>query len=317
MSDSTVRLIADMVRDYAFLTFDVDTRITFWSAGAQQIFGWTEPEILGQPGMVIFTPEDREKGEPLKEIETAKREGRAEDDRWHLRKDGSRFWASGIVTALRDDSGQLNGFAKVLRDLTERKRDEQQRERLRNLERDLLQRHLRSTGAELDQSRDALRALAAQLMTAQEDERRHIARELHDDLAQRMAVLELELNALAQRLDATRDERAADIARLREHVGPLADDLRRLSQSLHPSTLERLGIDVALRDLVDSFARLWPAPVDYSAHALPPGVPVAVATGLYRVVQEALRNVSKHAPGAAVAVLLKDGDGTLDLTIED
>ena len=306
-----------MVRGYAFLTFDAAARISFWSARAEQILGWTEPEVIGQSGTLIFTPEDRESGEPEKELENAKRDGSTSDERWHLRKDGSRFWASGVMTALRDETGRHTGFAKVLRDLTETKKAQQHRAKVRRLARQLIEQRLHSAGAALDQSKEELRALAAQLMTAQEDERQGIARELHDDLAQGMAVLELELNALSQSLDAPRDARAADLARLREHVGSLGADLQHMSQRLHPTTLETLGLETALQDLVDAFGRHWPAPVDYAVRRLPEHIAPGIATVVYRIVQESLRNVSKHAPGAAVAVLLRGTRGTLKLTIED
>ena len=106
------------------LTLDADARITSWSAGAERIFGYAEAEIVGQPGAVLFTDEDRAAGLPEQEAETAAREGRAADDRWHVRQDGSRFWANGVMTALYDEAGRLRAFAKVLRDNTDRKEAE-------------------------------------------------------------------------------------------------------------------------------------------------------------------------------------------------
>src|SRR5207248_5039241 len=81
---------------------------------------------LGQPLAIFFTPEDRAKGIPEWELGEAKVHGRASDDRWHMRKDGSRFWCSGMLTGVRDDQGSLRGFVKVMRDLTERKQMEEQ-----------------------------------------------------------------------------------------------------------------------------------------------------------------------------------------------
>lgn len=115
------RLFSDTVRDYAFITFDVDSRIASWSMGAEHIFGYSAAEILGKPGQIIFTPEDRAAGIADAELETARNNGCAEDERWHIAKDGTRFWASGVLTAHRDDANTLTGFSKVLRDLTSRK----------------------------------------------------------------------------------------------------------------------------------------------------------------------------------------------------
>jgi PAS domain S-box-containing protein len=99
---------------------DIQNRVTEWNDGAERILGYTETEIVGRSAALFFTPEDRALGVPEREIETALREGRAEDERWHLRKDGSRFRASGVLTVMRDHSGAAIGFAKVMRDVTER-----------------------------------------------------------------------------------------------------------------------------------------------------------------------------------------------------
>ena len=113
------------VTDYAIFFTDAQRRIVTWNAGAERILGWTEAEIVGEYARIIFTPEDRAKGEPEREIGTAEARGRAVNERWHVRKDGSRFWGSGIVTALRDGAGELRGFCKIMRDLTERRRWEE------------------------------------------------------------------------------------------------------------------------------------------------------------------------------------------------
>ena len=122
-------LFVNAVKDYAFIRFDVQNRVTDWNAGAERILGYSEQEILGHDGAVFFTPEDRAAKQPEQELQTAVREGRAEDERWHLRNDGSRFRASGVMTPLRDQAGQLIGFAKVLRDVTERERTRERLER--------------------------------------------------------------------------------------------------------------------------------------------------------------------------------------------
>ena len=126
-SEERFRMLLENVLDYAIFILDVDARVVRWSAGAESILGYQEAEILGKPNSIIFTPEDIERGKDKQEIKTAVTEGQAEDERWHVRKDGSRFWASGILTPLRDETGQLRGFAKILRDFTERKQAEDER----------------------------------------------------------------------------------------------------------------------------------------------------------------------------------------------
>src|SRR5919107_4973400 len=113
--------LVEAAKDHAIFMTDAAGRVSTWNEGAERLFGYEEGEILGEDASVLFVPEDREGGAHEREQETASTEGRAEDERWHVRKDGSRFWASGVVTPLHDDAGRLRGFAKVMRDLTERK----------------------------------------------------------------------------------------------------------------------------------------------------------------------------------------------------
>ncbi|MES2464266.1 MAG: PAS domain S-box protein, partial [Armatimonadota bacterium] len=115
-------LLLEAVTDYAILFTDAERRIVTWNTGAEHILGWAENDILGQDARVIFTSEDRDNGAFENEFTTAAAVGRADDERWHIRKDGSLFWASGILTALKDESDGLRGYCKILRDLTERKR---------------------------------------------------------------------------------------------------------------------------------------------------------------------------------------------------
>lgn len=132
VGEQRMRLVADSTRDYAIITLDTEGRFTSWNKGAEFTFGWSENEVLGQPSALIFTPEDRAQGMPEDEMERALRDGRAEDERWHIRKDGSRFYCSGVMTPLRDVG--FYGFAKIARDQTARIRQESQREAELNLE---------------------------------------------------------------------------------------------------------------------------------------------------------------------------------------
>ncbi len=121
--EDRLRLIEENVRDYAIFTLTPDGKVASWNLGAERILGYTENEVIGLEFFRIFTSEDQDTGAPQREMETATRVGRAEDERWHLRKDGSRFWASGILTALRDseDRDRLHGYVKILRDNTHSK----------------------------------------------------------------------------------------------------------------------------------------------------------------------------------------------------
>jgi PAS domain S-box-containing protein len=137
-TDDIYRKAIEDIRDYAIFMTDPDGLITNWNIGAQHILGYSEEEIIGQDAAKFFTGEDRTKGVPQRELATAAAAGRAEDERWHVRRDGSRFWASGIVTPVRDNAGKLIGFSKVMRDMTERNRLTEERDRFFALSMDML-----------------------------------------------------------------------------------------------------------------------------------------------------------------------------------
>jgi PAS domain S-box-containing protein len=119
------QLLVESVQDYAIFVLDPLGRVLSWNAGAKRLKGYTREEILGKHFSIFYPPEDIAAGKPEWELETAGRDGRLEDEGWRLRKDGTRFWANVVITALRDDSGALVGYAKVTRDLTDRRRTEE------------------------------------------------------------------------------------------------------------------------------------------------------------------------------------------------
>jgi two-component system CheB/CheR fusion protein len=123
-SDARFRLFVESVRDYALFQLDPNGFISSWNIGAERLLGYAEQEILGQPFERIFTAADVAAGSPKIEMETARAKGTSGDERWHVRKDGSIFFANGVLTAIRDSSGQLRGFSKIMRDITEAHRAE-------------------------------------------------------------------------------------------------------------------------------------------------------------------------------------------------
>src|SRR5438874_420469 len=120
---------------------DATGKIVTWNEGAERIKGYTADEIIGRHFSIFYPPEDARSRKPDWELEVAKREGRYEEEGWRLRKDGTRFWANVVITALRDESGKLRGFGKVTRDLTERRRQENARDAEREREAARLRAH--------------------------------------------------------------------------------------------------------------------------------------------------------------------------------
>jgi hypothetical protein len=165
-SEERFRLLVERVRDYAIFMLDREGRVATWNAGAERIKGYAAEEILGEHFSRFYTPEDVAARKPERELALAVAKGTHEEEAWRVRKNGSRFWASVIITALRDDAGLLRGFAKVTRDMTERKAAEDN-------ERRLLQE---------EAARRAAEASLREAELAREDERRQ-RQQLHVTLA--------------------------------------------------------------------------------------------------------------------------------------
>jgi len=124
-SEQTFQLLVESIQDYAIFMLDPDGRIASWNAAAERIKGYSAHEIIGEHFSIFYPPEEVAQGKPRWELETAEREGRHEDEGWRLRKDGTRFWANVMITPMRDAHGNLIGYAKVTRDLTQQRRAEQ------------------------------------------------------------------------------------------------------------------------------------------------------------------------------------------------
>ncbi|TMA11007.1 MAG: PAS domain S-box protein, partial [Deltaproteobacteria bacterium] len=124
-SEERFRLVVEGVRDYAIFMLDPEGVVVSWNTGAERIKGYQAQEIIGKHCSSFYPPADIERGKPEQALKVAAAEGRFEDEGWRVRKDGSLFWASAVITALRDDSGKLRGFSKITRDITERKQAEE------------------------------------------------------------------------------------------------------------------------------------------------------------------------------------------------
>lgn len=201
----------------------------------------------------------------------------------------------------------------AVQDITARK----QAEHLLRGEKERLEGRVEVTERALDRSREELRGLTASLFTAQEEERRRVSRELHDDLAQKVAVLDLCTERIQRVLENPSDAVRANVQELRTHITELATDLRRIAYQLHPAILDDLGLDFALRELIEEFGRREGMPVRFTSRNVPKKVPPSVGGALYRITQEALRNVAKHAGKTQVKVQLSGAQRELRLQIQD
>jgi PAS domain S-box-containing protein len=307
-------------------SIDADGRIDSWNKGAKTIFGYPAEEMIGRPYEFIFTPDDIERGVPAKEMRLARRKGRAFDERWHVRRDGSQFFASGVMMPLFLGR-TLTGYAKIASDLTQKKRHAEELQHAR----DELEMRVRERTRELAESNFALvkemeeRDLAEKqridllrrLVTSQELERRRIARDIHDQLGQRLTALRLKIASLAEVAPAD-EPFASRISRLQEISERLDNEVSFLAWELRPSALDDLGLVDAIGAFVNEWSRHYDIPAAFhSAGVVNARFGNDAETHLYRIIQEALNNIAKHAGASYVSVLFEKRGDHFILIAED
>ena len=254
----------------AVLSMSLDGTIQSWNAAAERIFGWMSAEAIGRPVWELI-PSWREEGGVLQQLA-----GSAPLEPWEavgVTKSGETLSLSVTVLSLRDPDGKMFGLATVLRDITASKRAE-----------------------------EALSNLSQRLMDAQEQERRRIARELHDDISQRLATLAIHLQGSTE---------------LQQMVGAIATDVQALSHQLHSSRLELLGITVAMRHFCDEFAEQQQSTVTFESRDVPGPLRPDISLCLFRILQESLHNAVKHSGVRQFEVLLWGSPGQVHLSVSD
>ncbi len=284
------RLLVQSIRDYAIFVLDPLGRVLTWNPGAQALKGYTSEEIIGKHFSHFYLPEAVKSGWPQRELALAEKEGRFTDEGWRVKKDGTTFWASVVITALRSPNGELSGFAKVTQDLTERRKAE---ERVQSLNRELSERV-----AELDESRRIielrtieLQKLSAQLLQVQDKERRRLARDLHDDLGQQLLGLKMML-----------PESAAN-ENIHRYVDGTISTVRNLSYLLHPPLLDETGLRAALYWYVEGLTKRSQIQIALTITPMIfPRLSSDIETTIFRIVQESLTNVYRHAESESARV---------------
>ena len=314
-SEERFRLFVEGVRDYAIFMLDANGCVSTWNSGAERIKGYKSEEIIGKHLSVFYPEEDLRNRKPWCELEVAAQEGRLEDEGWRIRKDGSKFWANVIITALRDGNGRLYGYGKVTCDATERK---QTHEALRQANERLQSEVIARAKAEhkLYESEQSLRKLSRHLLRTQDDERRRIGRDLHDSLGQYLAILKMNLDSLQLSLKLNDSERFQ-----LEQCVRLSDDavkeVRTISYLLYPPMLEELGLKSAIPWYLDGFARRSNVKTTLEIPADFGRLSQDVELTLFRILQEALTNVHRHSGSRIARVRLMHQDGKVTMEIED
>jgi two-component system, chemotaxis family, CheB/CheR fusion protein len=326
LSEEKVRLLMESFTDYAIMTADLNGIVESWNPGAETIFGFAAEEMIGKSLDIVFTPEDRANDFPERERASAREKGRASDERWHIRKDGTKFFASGVMVPLFDRE-RLVGYAKIARDLTEQKRVSEQLQQSR----EGLEKAVDKRTEELNDTNESLRreinerrrteeervALLRKIVTTQEDERRRIAREIHDQLGQRLTALRLKIAAVKD-LCGENSELLDRVARLEELGAGLDKEVSFIAWELRPAVLDDFGLAAA----IENYIREWSQHFEIAAEFHTTGLKrrrldPAIETNLYRIVQEALNNISKHASAKGANVLLELRKKEVVMVIED
>jgi PAS domain S-box-containing protein len=296
-AEERFRVLVEAVQDYAIFMLDVEGRIVTWNQGAERIKGYTPAEIIGKHFSCFYPEEDIRHGKPDWELRIAAQEGRFEDEGWRVRKDGSRFWANVIITAVRDSSANLTGFSKVTRDFTERM---------------LAQKALEDSQRSLHLSERSLRNLSLHLLRTQDEERRRIGREIHDSLGQYLSVIKMKLDSVSSSSGAT--EEVTECANL---VEGCIKEVRTLSYLLYPPMLEELGLGSAISWYLEGFSKRsgiktsFDIPEDFGR------LNRDAELVLFRVLQESLTNVQRHSGSTTVDIRISHTDDVVTLLVTD
>ena len=305
LDDSDIfRLLVESIRDYAIFVLDPQGNVATWNPGAQALKGYSREDIIGKHFSKFYLPEAVQSGWPERELLLAQKEGRFSDEGWRVKKDGTVFWASVVIVPLHSGQGELTGFAKITQDMTDRRQAE---EKVQELNRELRQRII-----ELDESRRnvelrtmELQKLSSELLQIQDEERRRLAREIHDDLGQQLA-------ALKMFLAKHNDQEAMEI------VDNAVSRVRNITYLLHPPLLDESGLRAALHWYIDGMTKRSNIQINLSIN--PPRFPrlaKEIETTIFRIVQESLTNVYRHAKTESAKVEIEKQADWIVMRIRD
>ena len=321
-SEERSRLLIEAVQEYAIFQLDALGQVASWNAGAKRLKGYRTDEIIGKHFSVFYPPEEVLNGKPEQVLAEAVQRGQSVDEGWRVRKDGSRFWANVVVTALRDTRGRLHGFAKLTRDMSERHEKEEALTKAKELlELRVEQRtavlarvnnELRAEIADreraeqqLKASLDKLRALTARLQSVREEERTFIAREIHDELGQSCTAIKMDLALLSHKTTKRQEQLRSKIESTVRLVDNMIATLRRIASELRPRTLDDLGLTAAL----ESHAREFESRTGIRCRVVVPQERLTLdaerSTAIYRIFQETLTNVARHSQATRVEARLE------------
>ena len=333
-NEERLRLLVQGVQKYAIFQLDPTGHVVSWNSGAERLKGYSSEEIIGKHFSLFYPQEDVMNEKPQNILATAARDGQSEDEGWRVRKDGSRFWANEVITALRDSNGNLLGFAKLTRDMSERREKEEALTRAKELlELRIEQRaavltrvndELRTEIAEreraetqLRMSRDQLRALASRLQAVREEERTSISREIHDELGQACTAIKMDLALIGRRLTKKQSQLRTKVESAMQLVDSTIATLRRMASELRPRTLDDLGLLAALEAQAQEFESRTGIRCIVAVPKEPVTLDADRSTAIFRIFQESLTNVARHARATHVEAHFEKNDNRLIFQVSD
>jgi PAS domain S-box-containing protein len=292
-TEERFRLLVEGIDDYAIVMLDPEGLVVSWNAGAGRISGYQADEIIGRHFSAFHTMADVRQGKPARLLAAASDLDHADDEGWRVRKDGSRYFAHVLLTALRDPDGSLRGFAKITRDVTQR----------------------RQADEALRQSDDDRRHLLSSLVRAQEEERHRVAADIHDDTVQVMSAVAMRLDLLHQQVTEPDQQRIVRDSAAVVHAS--IERLRRLIFALRPAPLDEEGLAAAVAAFVAEEEMVEGRPVIRVENLLLEELPLDIRILAYRIVQESLINVFKHADASKVDIRLEPAPGGVAIRVRD
>jgi PAS domain S-box-containing protein len=301
-SEATVRALLETAAQ-AILGINAAGEVVLANAAAEAVFGYRREEMLDQPVERLVPPRLRPQhlhGLSVFMQGPHQRPMRRRLDAAGIRKDGTEFPVELSLSHVA--TGEEGLSVAFITDITERKRTEEV---------------LRRSESQARVSQRQLRLLTARLLEAQEEERRRLSRELHDDLNQKLAMLAVELGGVEARLPQSESTIREQLLSVEKRLKGLSDDVRRTAYRLHPSVLEHLGLVDALETHCVEFSAQEGINIDFRRRRVPAPIPKGVALCLYRVAQEALRNIVRHSGAARASVTLAGMSGAITLSVED
>jgi PAS domain S-box-containing protein len=283
-TDSELRTILKAA-PIGIVTMDPEGKVTTWNDAAGRIFGYSADEVIGRINPAI--PDDA-LAEFRESISSVLEGTTIQAELPEIRKDGSVVHVSMIRAPHYDAYGTVKGVITLVEDITAKREAENDLTRVRSA-----------------------------LAEVQSEEARRIARELHDDIGQRLALVSFDIERMATRPQLSHDETAMHLRSCQQQILDISEGLRRISHRMHPSALEHLGLSKSLKHLCADFSIREGIPVIFHSGALDIDVPLNIGSCLYRITQEAFRNISKHASAVDVQVGLAQVNQRLQLSIVD